>query len=198
MGLRVGAFGISIGASHWRPHGSCSQADRRCLEGGARGPGGDRASRSIGRLSPNVPASSSPARTRRPPTSKPPSGSVPAAGAWSPGGASRPIAGRVGRCDPERCALQGRVRGDQAPDRAHARNPIGECDRLVDPEQGQAGRPKQAMVARVWRASGLQPHRHGDVQAPPDPGFVSKVWDAVGLYLGPPDRALWSRAGSPC
>ncbi len=48
----------------------------------------------------------------------------------------------------------------------------------------------QTMVSRVWRAFGLQPHRHETFKLSSDPSFVDKVRDVVGLSLSPPDRAL--------
>jgi transposase len=48
----------------------------------------------------------------------------------------------------------------------------------------------QTMVSRIWRAFGLQPHRHETFKLSSDPAFVDKVRDVVGLYLSPPDRAL--------
>jgi putative transposase len=45
-------------------------------------------------------------------------------------------------------------------------------------------------VRRVWRAFGLQPHREESFQISPDPFFVEKVRDIVGLYLNPPDHAV--------
>src|SRR5215468_192175 len=48
----------------------------------------------------------------------------------------------------------------------------------------------QSTVTRIWRAFGLQPHRTETVKLSPDPLFVDKVRDIVGLYLDPPDRAL--------
>lgn len=45
-------------------------------------------------------------------------------------------------------------------------------------------------VQRIWRAFGLQPHRTESFKLSPDPLFVDKVRDIVGLYLNPPDRAL--------
>ncbi len=48
----------------------------------------------------------------------------------------------------------------------------------------------QTMVARVWRAFGLQPHRAETYLLSRDPAFVDKVRDVVGLYMNPPDRAL--------
>jgi hypothetical protein len=48
----------------------------------------------------------------------------------------------------------------------------------------------QTMVSRVWRAFGLQPHRSETFKRSPDPAFVDKVRDVVGLYLCSADRAL--------
>ena len=45
-------------------------------------------------------------------------------------------------------------------------------------------------VGRVWRAFGLQPHRSEYFKLSPDPQFVDKVRDIVGLYLNPPTRAV--------
>ena len=48
----------------------------------------------------------------------------------------------------------------------------------------------QASVSRIWRAFGLQPHRTEDFKLSPDPQFIDKVRDIVGLYLNPPDAAV--------
>jgi transposase len=48
----------------------------------------------------------------------------------------------------------------------------------------------QSTVTRIWRAFGLQPHRTETFKLSPDPLFVEKVRDIVGLYLDPPERAL--------
>ena len=45
-------------------------------------------------------------------------------------------------------------------------------------------------VSRIWRAFALQPHRTETFKLSADPLFIEKVQDIVGLYLGPPDRAL--------
>jgi len=47
-----------------------------------------------------------------------------------------------------------------------------------------------SMVQRVWKANGLQPHRHHRFKVSNDPKFVEKVVDVVGLYLDPPQHAL--------
>jgi len=43
----------------------------------------------------------------------------------------------------------------------------------------------QTTVSRIWRAFGLQPHRTETFKLSPDPLFVEKVRDIVGLYLDP-------------
>jgi len=45
-------------------------------------------------------------------------------------------------------------------------------------------------VNRIWRAFGLKPHLVETFKISTDPLFVEKVRDVVGLYLGPPERAL--------
>jgi transposase len=58
--------------------------------------------------------------------------------------------------------------------------------------RGMAGRCglSQSTVTRIWRAFGLQPHRTETFKLSPDPLFIDKVRDIVGLYMDPPDRAL--------
>jgi len=48
----------------------------------------------------------------------------------------------------------------------------------------------QSAVSRIWRAFGLKPHLVDTFKLSPDPLFVDKVRDIVGLYLNPPDGAL--------
>ncbi len=45
-------------------------------------------------------------------------------------------------------------------------------------------------IGRIWRAFGLQPHRAETFKLSPDPLFVEKVYDIVGLYLNPPEAAV--------
>jgi len=47
-----------------------------------------------------------------------------------------------------------------------------------------------AMVQRVWKANGLQPHRTKTFKLSNDPHFAEKLLDVVGLYLDPPEHAL--------
>ena len=47
-----------------------------------------------------------------------------------------------------------------------------------------------AMVQRVWKANGLQPHRTKTFKLSNDPKFAEKLLDVVGLYLDPPEHAL--------
>ncbi len=48
----------------------------------------------------------------------------------------------------------------------------------------------QSAVSRIWRAFGLKPHLVDSFKLSPDPLFVEKVHDIVGLYLNPPDAAV--------
>ena len=48
----------------------------------------------------------------------------------------------------------------------------------------------QTAVSRIWRAFGLKPHLVEDFKLSPDPQFIDKVRDIVGLYLNPPDAAV--------
>jgi transposase len=48
----------------------------------------------------------------------------------------------------------------------------------------------QTAVSRIWRAFELRPHRVDYWKLSTDPHFVDKLYDVVGLYLDPPERAL--------
>jgi transposase len=48
----------------------------------------------------------------------------------------------------------------------------------------------QSAVSRIWRAFGLKPHLVETFKLSPDPLFVEKVRDIVGLYVNPPEAAL--------
>jgi len=48
----------------------------------------------------------------------------------------------------------------------------------------------QTAVSRIWRAFALKPHRSESFKLSPDPQFIDKVRDIVGLYLNPPDAAV--------
>ena len=48
----------------------------------------------------------------------------------------------------------------------------------------------QTAISRIWRAFGLKPHRSEHFKLSPDPQFVDKVRDVVGLYLNPPEAAV--------
>jgi transposase len=54
----------------------------------------------------------------------------------------------------------------------------------------QATGMSQSAVSRIWRAFGLKPHQTEDFKLSPDPLFIDKVRDVVGLYLNPPDAAV--------
>jgi len=48
----------------------------------------------------------------------------------------------------------------------------------------------QSSVSRIWRAFGLKPHLVDSFKLSPDPLFIDKVRDVVGLYLNPPEAAV--------
>jgi transposase len=48
----------------------------------------------------------------------------------------------------------------------------------------------QSAISRIWRAFGLKPHQTEAFKLSPDPQFIDKVRDVVGLYLNPPDAAV--------
>jgi transposase len=48
----------------------------------------------------------------------------------------------------------------------------------------------QTAVSRMWRAFGLKPHQTEAFKLSPDPQFIDKVRDIVGLYLNPPEAAV--------
>jgi transposase len=48
----------------------------------------------------------------------------------------------------------------------------------------------QTAISRIWRAFGLKPHLVDSFKLSPDPLFIDKVRDVVGLYLNPPDAAV--------
>jgi transposase len=54
----------------------------------------------------------------------------------------------------------------------------------------QATGMSQSAVSRIWRAFGLKPHLVDSFKLSPDPLFIDKVRDVVGLYLNPPDAAV--------
>lgn len=54
----------------------------------------------------------------------------------------------------------------------------------------EAAGMSQSTVSRIWRAFGLKPHLAEDFKLSPDPQFIDKVRDIVGLYLNPPDAAV--------
>ena len=54
----------------------------------------------------------------------------------------------------------------------------------------QATGMSQSAISRIWRAFGLKPHLTESFKLSPDPLFVDKVRDIVGLYINPPEGAL--------
>src|ERR1700712_3678372 len=45
-------------------------------------------------------------------------------------------------------------------------------------------------IGRIWQAVGLKPHLTETFKLSPDPQFIDKVRDIVGLYLSPPANAV--------
>lgn len=45
-------------------------------------------------------------------------------------------------------------------------------------------------IGHIWRTFGLKPHLTESFKISPDPQFVDKVRDIVGLYMNPPDHAV--------
>jgi transposase len=54
----------------------------------------------------------------------------------------------------------------------------------------QATGMSQSAISRIWRAFALKPHQTEAFRLSPDPQFIDKVRDIVGLYLNPPDAAV--------
>ena len=48
----------------------------------------------------------------------------------------------------------------------------------------------QSAVSRIWRAFGLKPQQTEAFKLSPDPQFIDKVREIVGLYLNPPEAAV--------
>jgi hypothetical protein len=53
-----------------------------------------------------------------------------------------------------------------------------------------APRSGRTPVSRIWRASGLKPHRVKSCKVSNDPNFTDKLEAIVGLHLHPPEHAL--------
>ena len=45
-------------------------------------------------------------------------------------------------------------------------------------------------VQRIWKAHGLRPHLVRSFKLSNDPDFATKLYDVVGLYMSPPERAV--------
>ncbi len=54
----------------------------------------------------------------------------------------------------------------------------------------QATGMSQSAISRIWRAFALKPHQAETFKLSPDPQFIEKVRDIVGLYLNPPEAAV--------
>jgi len=67
--------------------------------------------------------------------------------------------------------------------------PEGETHWSTRSMAGEAG-VSHMTVSRVSMTFGLKPHLSDTFNLSTDPFFVEKVWDIVGLYLNPPEKAL--------
>jgi transposase len=56
--------------------------------------------------------------------------------------------------------------------------------------RAKASGMSQTAISRIWRAFGLKPHQTEAFRLSPDPQFIDKVRDIVGLYLNPPEAAV--------
>ena len=48
----------------------------------------------------------------------------------------------------------------------------------------------QTSVSQIWRTFGIKPHVVEEFKVSPDPQFIDKTRDVVGLYLNPPEAAV--------
>src|SRR6266540_4008381 len=55
-------------------------------------------------------------------------------------------------------------------------------------DEPRPGKPRS--ISHIWRAFGLKPHQTEAFKLSPDPQFIDKVRDIVGLYLNPPEAAV--------
>src|SRR6266542_2295871 len=61
---------------------------------------------------------------------------------------------------------------------------------LEHPHHGQGAGLSRMAVQRIWDRHGLKPHLTKTFKLSGDKRFVEKLYDVVGLYLNPPDKAL--------
>ena len=78
-------------------------------------------------------------------------------------------------------AVLARTRGEPPPDGR---------DHWTTRTMAAAAGLSQSAVSRIWRAFGLKPHQTDAFKLSPDPQFIDKVRDIVGLYLNPPEAAV--------
>jgi DDE superfamily endonuclease len=58
------------------------------------------------------------------------------------------------------------------------------------PSMAAATGMSQTAISHIWRAFALKPHQVETFKLSPDPQFIDKVHDIVGLYLNPPEAAV--------
>ena len=97
-----------------------------------------------------------------------------------------------GLLDEPRCGTPRTVTDEQVEDvvvRTLESTPKG-CTHWSTRQMAKAAGLGRSTVGRIWQAFGLQPHRAETFKLPPDPQFVEKVRDVVGLYVSPPVNAV--------
>jgi hypothetical protein len=55
----------------------------------------------------------------------------------------------------------------------------------------------KATVQRVWSTNDIKPHRTGIFKLSCDEQFEAKFWDVIGVYLNPPDNAVFALSPRP-
>jgi hypothetical protein len=93
------------------------------------------------------------------------------------------------RAAPGQAALD-RRRGRRAGDRQTLEEQPSNATHWSTRSMARATGMSQTAVSRIWRAFGLKPHQTEAFELSPDPRFIDKVRDIVGLYLNPPDAAV--------
>ena len=97
-----------------------------------------------------------------------------------------------GLLDEPRCGTPRTVTDDQVEDvvvRTLESTPKG-CTHWSTRQMAKASGLGKTTVGRIWQAFGLKPHRTETFKLSPDPQFVEKVRDIVGLYMSPPANAV--------
>jgi len=97
-----------------------------------------------------------------------------------------------GLLDEPRCGAPRTVTDEQVEDvvvRTLESTPAG-CTHWSTRQLAKACGLGRTTIGRIWQAFGLKPHRTETFKLSPDPQFVEKVRDIVGLYMSPPANAV--------